>query len=208
MLDHGQELKLEEKYQGVLHYVDAKQFLAETPYTSHKINGAIKRFCHSTGAEKPRNFTEMEVFVADLFDFWVDSNPDVHIQGETVLHSALSNYIAFSIVWKAKSKSSSILNHALTGKVGTMIQFKNSLGQAVKMINSCAKRNSDINRKEIAAGLVMGYSKIMAISQGKEPVPEIPVDITRLIGAYLAGDKIVLDAAEKIKQLEYKPKAA
>lgn len=194
-----QERSLEFKYQGVLDYPEAKAFLKNTPYTAASINGAIKR----SGLEKPKNFIEMQEFVNDLADFWIDTNPEVHTDGEKVLYRALNNYIAYAIVWKSKSKSSSIFDPTLMGKCGAATTLKNSLGCANKMLNSRLSRNPDMNKEAVRDGLVMGYTAIMAISQGKDPVPEIPDDITRLIGAYMAGDKLVHTAAEKLK-IEYK----
>jgi hypothetical protein len=198
--NYEQERSLEFKYQGVLDYPEAEAFLKNTPYTAAKINGAIKR----SGLDLPKNFIEMEDFVTDLADFWLDANPEVHTDGEKVLYRALRNYVAYAKVWKAKSKSSSIFDPTLMGKCGVATTVKNSLGCANKMINSCAARNPNINREEIAKGLVLGYTAIMSISKGKDPVPEIPDDITRLIGAYMAGDKIALRAAEQIKMIEHK----
>ncbi|RLB94613.1 MAG: hypothetical protein DRH26_00665 [Deltaproteobacteria bacterium] len=196
-----QERSLEFKYQGVVGYVDAKQFLGKTPYTAAKINGAIKRFCNAEGVEKPTSFIDMETFVSDLADFWLDNNPDVHTDGEKILYRALSNYIAFAIVWKTKAKTSSIFDPTLMGSVGQMITFKNGLGQAVKIINSYAKRNPVINREEVAEGFVLGFSAILPLI-ANNTLPEVTEELTRLIGAYYAGDKNVLEAAESLKQIE------
>lgn len=198
--NYEQERSLEFKYQGVLDYPEAEAFLKNTPYTAAKINGAIKR----SGLDLPKNFVEMEGFVTDLADFWLDTNPEVHTDGEKVLYRALRNYVAYAKVWKAKSKSSSIFDPTLMGKCGFATTVKNSLDHSVKMTNSRAKRNPELNRSEIAEGFVMGHYAVMAISQGKDPMPEIPDDLTRLIGAYMAGDKIALRAAEQIKMIEHK----
>jgi hypothetical protein len=195
--DFEQERTLEFKYQGVLGYAEAKQFLDKTPYTAAKINGAIKR----SGLEKPKNFIEMEEFVNDLADFWLDTNPEVHTQGEVMLNQALSNYIAFAIVWKAKSKSSSILDPTLMNSTGQMIVIKNTLGQAIKICNSHAKRNPALNRKELAEGLILGFSALLPMV-AKNTLPEIPEKLTRLIGAFNAGDKNILKAANALTQIE------
>ena len=192
-----QERTLEFKYQGVLDYVDAKQFLSKTPYTAAKINGAIKR----SGLEKPKSFIEMEDFVNDLADFWLDTNPEVHTDGDKVLYRSLSNYIAFAIVWKSKSKTSSIFDPTLMGKVGKMITFKNGLGQAIKIINSHAKRDPSLNREEVAEGFILGFSSLLPMITNNN-APEIPEDLTRLIGAFFAGDKNILEAADALKQIE------
>jgi len=200
-VDATQEKKLERKYQGVLNYADAKQFLDATPYTAAKINGAIKRFCNSESVEKPRNFVEMETFVSDLSDFWLDNNPEVHTQGESILHSALSNYVAFTTVWKYKSKSSSIYVPELMAKCGVMIVVKNGLGNAIKVVNSYAKRNPELSRQDIVDGLIDGFSTLLPmIASNKLPEPSEP--LTRLLGAYLAGNKNILDAVEGLKQIE------
>ena len=195
--DFEQERSLEFKYQGVLGYADSKTFLSKTPYTAAKINGAIKR----SGLERPKSFVEMEDFVTELADFWLDNNPEAHTQGESMLNSALSNYVAFSTVWKAKSKSSSIFDPTLMASAGKMIVVKNGLGQAIKIINSYAKRNPELDRLEIAEGLVLGFAALLPLIANND-LPEIPEDLTRLIGAYYAGNKNVLEAAGSLKQLE------
>ena len=212
--DFKQEEILETKYQGVLTYVDAKHFLAETPYTAAKINGAIKRFCNSDdGYSKPVNFCEMEPFVNDLADFWIDTNPEVHTDGEKVLHEALSNYIAFSIVWKAKSKASNILNPELMAQVGKMLIFKNALSNAVKLVNSRIAHDTCPNKElygDFKNALPDSFFTILPIVQqlqsGKMQLPDGQTedDLNRLIGGFFAGNPSVIGAAQRLKQIENK----
>jgi len=202
-----QERSLEINYQGVLSYIEAKQFLKGTPYTASKIAGAIRRFCNSSDVEKPSNFIEMEPFVNDLADFWMDANPEAHEDGEALLHRALSNYVAFSIVWKTKSKSSSIFDPTLTGQVGAMLILKNSLSQAVKIGCSYAKRNPALTKKVLSEGFVLGYTALLPIIRNQEKSKtEIPEDLTRLIGSYLAGNPDTITLAESLHQIEHKDK--
>ena len=196
-----QERSLEFKYQGVLGYAESKQFLSKTPYTAAKINGAIKR----SGIETPSSFIEMEEFVNDLADFWLDTNPEVHTDGDKVLYQSLSNYIAFAIVWKHKSKTSSIIDPTLMKSAGQMIVFKNGLGQAIKIIASCAKRNPALNREEIAEGFILGFTYLLPLIANNS-LPEVPEDLTRSIGAYFAENKNLLAAASRVKQIDNKPK--
>jgi len=196
-MDFEKERTLEFKYQGVLGYAEAKQFLSKTPYTSAKINGAIKR----SGLEKPNSFIEMENFIKDLADFWLDANPEVHTDGEQVLYRSLSNYVAFAIVWKAKSKSSSIFDPTLMASTGQMIVIKNALGQALKITNSYAKRNPALNREELAEGYIIGFSTLLPMISNND-FPEIPETVTRLLGAYFAKDKNVLAVADSLRLIE------
>ena len=195
-----QERVLEHKYQGVLNYVDAKHFLDETPYTAAKINSAIKRFCNADGAETPKNFIDMELFVNDLADFWLDANPEAHDQGEHILHESLSNYIAFAIVWKHKSKSSGIYEPELMAKCGAMIVFKNTLGQVIKIHNSCVKRNPVLKREEIANGLIDGFALLLPMVANSQ-IPAPKEELTRLVGAYMAGNEQVLQIAGSLMPL-------
>jgi len=206
------EKKLESKYQGVLTYVDAKHFLENTPYTAAKINGAIKRFINGEADRKlPTLFIEMEEFVNDLADFWIDQNPDVHTDGEQVLHSALSNYIAFSTVWKAKSKTSKIINPDLMAQVGKMIVFKNALGQATMIVNSRLAHDTCPNKelyKDFKNILPESFFVILPIVAGLHdgtltlPEGQTESDLHRLIGGFFAGNPAVIGAAQKLKQLE------
>ncbi|MGD9825179.1 hypothetical protein [Desulfobacter sp.] len=205
-MDHSKERLLEQKYQGVLTYAEAKHFLDETPYTAAQINGAIKRFCNAEGLEKPKTFIDMEPFVNDLADFWLDVNPEVHDQGEIVLRNTLANYISFSIVWKAKSKSSYILTPELMGKCGVMIAVKNSLGVSVKAGMSASKRNPSIPKETLVEGMIdLHGASIQMFSENKLPEnSKLMEDFSRLAGALIAGDKSVLATAEQLKQIEHK----
>lgn len=194
------EAELEFNYQGVLEFVDAKQFLKETPYTSHQINGAIKRYCNKQEVEKPMNFTEMEKFIPEFVEFWLSENPEDHIDRLDLVNS-LNNYIPFSIVWKAKSQSSNIINPKLMGKVGQMIIFKNALGQAIKVCNSHAKRNPKLDRKELSEGLIMGFSSLLPMV-ANNALPEPPEALTRLVGAFNAGNENVLKTADSLRLIE------
>lgn len=212
------EKGLEAKYQGVLTYVDAKHFLEDTPYTSAKINGAIKRFVNSDPENNklPTLFIEMESFVNDLADFWIDQNPEVHIDGEQKLYDSLSNYIAFSIVWKAKSKASQIFTPSLMAQVGQMIVYKNALGSATMIVNSRLAHDTCPNKelyKEFKNVLPDAFFTILPITQkihkGELSLPEgqTESDLHRLIGGFFAGNPAVIGASQSLKQLEYNPEA-
>ncbi len=209
----NQEELLEKRYQGVLTYTDAKQFLAKTPYTAPKINGAIKRFCNAESAVKPETFIEMEEFVNDLADFWLDANPEVHANGERILHAALSNYVAFSIVWKAKSKASNIINPDLMNQAGKMLIWKNTLGSAVKMVNSRLAHDKCPNKElyqDFRNILPEAFCIMLPIVQGLQngsltlPEGQTENDLHRLIGAFFARHPAVTMANESLKQIEHK----
>jgi len=213
IFDKNQEEVLEQKYQGVLVYVDSKQFLDETPYTAAKINGAIKRL-HSSDSDikKPINFMEMEPFVNDLADFWLDANPDVHTKGEKMLHSALSNYVAFAIVWKAKSKASSIVSPELMNQAGKMLILKNTLGSAVKMVNSRLAHDKCPNLElygDFKNILPEAFFTMLPIVEGLQrgtlaiPEGQTENDLHRLIGGFFAGDPSVIGASKNLKQIEH-----
>ena len=215
-MDIQQERTLEWKYQGVLMNTEAKQFLTETPYTGPKIVGAIKRFCNSEGAVKPTTFVEMELFVNDLADFWLDANPELHTDGEDTLHAALSNFIAFSNVWKAKSKASNIISPEFQRLVGRMLIWKNTLMSSTKLVNSrlahddCPNRELYGDFKNVLPEAFMVMLPIVeGIQNGKLKLPEgqTEADLHRLIGCFFAGDKVVIDAVNALKQIEYKPKS-
>ena len=212
-MDINQEELLEQKYHGLLVYTDAKQFLEKTPYTGPKITGAIKRFCNAEDATKPDTFVEMESFVNDLADFWIDSNPEIHSKGERILRSALSNYVAYSIVWKAKSKSSNIISQDLVKNVGLLLARKNALVSAFKIINSRLAHDNCPN-KEIYADLKKCLAEaffvmlplVHGIETGKLTLPEGQTenDLHRIIGGFFAGNPAVLGANLSMKQIEHK----
>lgn len=207
------EKELEKKYQGVLTYVDSKYFLDATPYTSAKINGAIKRFRNAEGVSEPTTFVEMEIFVNDLADFWIDQNPEIHTQGEALLHESLSKYIAFSKVWKAKSKNLQIFTPSFMYQVGKMIVLKNTLNQAVKLINSRIAYDKCPNRalySDFRDILPDAFTLLLPVINGLQtgsltlPPGQTEDDLHRLIGAFFAGDKAVLESVAVLKQLEHK----
>lgn len=208
-----QEEMLEWKYQGSVPYVDAKHFLDSTPYTAQKINGAIKRFCNSEGAEKPKTFTEMEPFVNDLADFWLDANPETHTNGEHILHAALSNYIAFSIVWKEKAKSSNIVAPELMAQVGKMLVLKNTLAASTMVINSrlahdkCPNRELYGDFKTILPDTFFTMLPIInSLQEGTYVLPEGQTqgDLNRLIGGFFAGNPAIIAVSDNLKQIEHK----
>lgn len=208
------EKEFELKYQGVLTYVDAKHFLENTPYTSAKIGGAIKRFINGeTDRYLPCLFIEIDEFVNDLADFWLDANPEVHIQGESVLHDSLSNYIAFQHVWKTKSKNSQIFTPSLMAQVGKMICLKNALGAATMIVNSRIAHDKCPNRElygDFKKALPDAFMSILPIVHGIQsgslvlPEGQTEADLHRLIGSFFAGNTAVLSMAQDLKQIEYK----
>ena len=213
MVEMKKEKELEREYQGVLGYCEAKEFLKNTPYTAAKISGAITRFCRKEERNKPKTFIEMELFVSDLIDFWLDVNPDVHIDGEFVLQQTLKNYIAFSIVWKAKAKASNILNSELSKQVGKMLVIKNALGNAVKVINSRIAHDECPNleiykdfKKQLPEAFMNVLPFTTALFDGTLKLPEgkTQQDINRLIGAYLSDNPKVIEAVNALKQIETK----
>ncbi|MBF0229189.1 MAG: hypothetical protein HQK63_06300 [Desulfamplus sp.] len=206
------EQKLETKYQGVLTYVDAKHFLENTPYTAAKINGVIKRFVNSDRENNklPTLFIEMESFVNDLADFWIDQNPEVHTDGESTLHNCLSNYIAFSIVWKAKSKASQIINPDLMAQVGQMIVYKNALGHATMIVNSRIAHDACPNKElygDFKNALPDAFLTILPVVHGLHtgqltlPEGQTESDLNRLIGGFFAGNPAVIGATQSLKQI-------
>ncbi|WP_300458646.1 hypothetical protein [Desulfobacula sp.] len=211
--DFDKERRLEQKYQGVLAYTEAKGFLRETPYTSAKITGAVKRFIKAEGIEKPKNFTEMESFVNSLVDFYLDANPEAHTDGEFILHQSVSNYIAFSQVWKIKARTSTILDPDLMGTVGNWLAARSSLASMSMVIPSMAKRANGYN-KELYDQMKQDLPYIFqsfyitghALSKGKVALPENKSQeaVTRMIGAFYAGDKGIIEAVEKLDQIENK----
>lgn len=212
----SQERDLESKYQGVLAYVEAKEFLRETPYTAQKIAGAMKRFEKSEGAEKPTTFSEMEAYVSDLMDFWLDANPNDHAGGEITLRNSVANYVAYSVVWKVKARRSAILSPDLMGTVGQWLAARSALASMSMIIPSMAKRLGDGKDSyiEFKTDLPYIYQTLYAagsqIVQGKLELPESETqqDLARLIGAFYAGDPGVLLATESLKMIEHKENAA
>jgi len=212
----SQERDLESKYQGVLAYVEAKEFLRGSPYTSQKIAGAMKRFEKSEGAQKPTTFSDMEVYVSDLVDFWLDTNPNDHTDGEATLRSSVANYVAYSVVWKVKARKSAILSPDLMGTVGNWLAHRSALNGMAVVIPSMAKRLGDGDSRyiEFKNDLPYIYQTLYVtgsqIVRGKLELPESETqkDLSRLIGAFYAGDPGVLLAAESLKQIEHKEQAA
>jgi hypothetical protein len=204
------EKKLERKYQGVIGYVESKDFLEKTGYTSGKIRGALTRYCKEHEVERPGTFIEMESFVIDFVDWWLDENIEIHKYGELKLHDAVSNYLAFVDVWKAKSKSLSIYTPELMKQVGMMLIVKNTLSHAVKIGYSYAKRNPELKPEELKDGFLLGFAALLptvaAIHSGEIELPANfdSEGLTRLIGAYLAGDKQIEGIVKSLNQIEEK----
>ena len=204
------EKKLERKYQGVIGYVEAKQFLSGTGYTAAKIRGALTRYCKSHGVERPVTFIDMESFVVDFVDWWLDENVEIHEYGERKLYDAVSNYLAFVTVWKAKSKSLSIYTPELMKQVGMMLIIKNTLSHAVKIGYSYAKRNPSLKPEELKDGFLSGFAALLptvaALHSGELELHDNfdSEGLTRLIGAYMAGDKHIDGIVKRLNQIEDK----
>lgn len=205
-IDFNQERVLENQYQGVLGYAEAQDFLKQSPYTAGQIRGAIQRFCNSTETDRPGTFTEMEVFVSDFIDWWLDLEPEKHTIGEFTLRQCVSNYLAFTSVWKKKSQTSNILNPEIMKAVGMSLMLKNSLGTATKAAFSYAKRNPALSAENLCNGFLMAHNTLLPFLAGKWEITNANVseDIARLIGGYLAGDQLVLAASDKLKMIESK----
>ncbi len=207
------EKELEHKYWGVLAYPEAKEFLKGTPYTGSKIAGAIGRFCRQENIERPTTFIEMEPFVNDFVDFWLDANPEIHQTGELKLHKAASNYLAFATVWKAKSTASIIFSPKYMNLTGKMIIAKNALGIGLRLVNS---RISHENENGGDANKIENFQQIkdllpdavmlsMPIAQGLQtkaislPKGQKITDLTRLIAAYFNGNTNILSISNTLK---------
>ncbi|WP_333664743.1 hypothetical protein [Desulfobacter postgatei] len=157
----------------------------------------------------PTSFVEMGPFVNDFIDFWLDANPEVHTKGEDVLRRSVANYLAYASVWKTKSKTSSIIDPVLMASAGKSLQIRNVLSHTVKTVFSYAKRNPTLNPQDLIEGFTEAFylvtPLIHKIDTGELPLPEgkHTEDLTRLIGGFLAGDKAVIDAADKLRLIEY-----
>lgn len=204
------EKEFERKYQGVLGYVEAKQFLEKTGYTAARIRGALTKYCKLKGLNRPESFVEMEAFVVDFADWWLDEDTAFHKYGERKLYEAVSNYLAFVDVWKAKSKSLSIYTPELMKQVGMMLIVKNTLSHAVKIGYSYAKRNPELKPEELKDGFLLGFAALLptvaAIHSGEIELPDNfdSEGLTRLIGAYLAGDKQIEGIVKRLNQIDDK----
>lgn len=214
MLDFNLTLKrekeLEREYQGVIGYVEAKQFLEKTGYTAAKIRGALTKYCKLNELNRPESFVEMEKFVVDFVDWWLDEETAFHKYGERKLYEAVSNYLAFVDVWKAKSKSLNIYTPELMKQVGAMLIIKNTFAHAVKIGYSYAKRNPELSPDDIREGFLQGFTLLLPYVQGVE-TGKIELfedvkfdDLTRLVGAYMAGDANIIEASEALKQIDHK----
>lgn len=197
MEEMKKEKALERDYQGVLGYCDSKEFLKNTPYSAAKINGAITRFCRKEDRQRPETFIEMEDFIPDLIDFWLDANPEIHLKGDRVLERVLKNYIPFAIVWKAKAKASNILSPELSKQVGQILIIKNALGNAVKTVNSRIAHDKCVNpelykdfKEQLADAFIAVIPITTALFNGTLKLPEgkNEQDINRLIGSFLASN--------------------
>ena len=208
-----QEEILEKQYFGVLAYADAKDFLRGTPYTGAQITGAIGRFCRSDSSiKKPETLFDMENFVKDFIDFWIDANPEVHTDGELVLNQSVSNFMAFSRVWKEKSRKSMVFNPDYMKLTQAMIDAKNSLTMGMKLFNSRIKHEKDSGNlskadlyKKVRDMLPEAVTIAMPIAHGLQtgelilPEGEKIEDLTRLLAAYFSGDQTLLNLSKSIK---------
>ena len=219
------EIELEKKYFGVLFFVDAKEFLKKTPYTSAKISGAIGRFCRAEDAEIPSIFLDMETFVNDFCDFWLDANPEVHELGETVLNQAVTNYVAYQYVWAEKCKRSLVFTPEYLGLAGKMSTGKSALAVGTRFLNSRishCKGSGDIEkakaltdfRESLPEAVTLSMPIIEGLEKGRVSLPEGETldDLMRLLAAYFSGDVAMLNTSKALKlkgddykyQIEYK----
>jgi hypothetical protein len=206
------ELKLEEKYLPVLAYVEASKLLSSYQITAGKIRGAITSFCRKEGYERPQTFEEMEnEFVPDFLDWWLDTRPEFH-EGidETQTRNAVEKYLAFTTVWKAKFKNHEILSNQYKIQASTMLTVKNTLSASLKALMSYNKRIGKIDQGELKKVFPEIFQALLpaifGIQSGMVILPENNKedDLTRLIGSFFAGDHVALNAASKIKSIEYK----
>ncbi len=102
----------------------------------------------------------------------------------------------------------------LMASAGKSMQIRNVLGHTVKTVFSYAKRNPALNAQELVDGFTQAFylvtPLIHKIDSGELPMPEgkNTDDLTRLIGGFLAGDKSVIEAADRLRLIEYQESVA
>ena len=65
------------------------------------------------------------------------------------------------------------------------------------------ERKPELNRNEIAEGFIMGFSALLPMISNND-FPDIPEKVTRLLGAYFAGNKNVIDVADSLVLIDRK----
>lgn len=205
------EKKLETKYLPVLAYVEAGKLLADYRLTAGKIRGAITSFCRVAQYERPQLFTEMENdFTPDFMDWWLDNSPEIHkYLDEADTREAVNKYLAYVDVWKAKFKNNEIMTPHYVIQASTMLTVKNALSAAVTAWLSYNKRIDKLKQSDIVKVFPEMFQSLLPTIHGlqtgliQQPTGTRIEDVSRLIGAYYAGNKTLIDMAESLKQIEY-----
>ena len=198
------ELQLEHQYINVLSYVEAKDLLKTHEHTAGKIRGAISRYCKKADIERPITFVEMEMFVPDMVDWWLDENPEYHNGlNESRTKEAVDLHLAFTTVWKAKVKNNDVLSNMQQLMASTMLTVKNSLAAALKSLLSYNKRNPKLSQENIRDAFVLAFKSVLPLihelQSGKSQLPSNKAmdDITRMIGTYMADNQKALAEPSK-----------
>ncbi|MCP4339841.1 MAG: hypothetical protein GY799_13360 [Desulfobulbaceae bacterium] len=215
-MNREKELRLEEKYLPVLAYVEASKLLSTSQITSGKIRGAITSFCRAEKYERPTTFEEMEAeFIPDFLDWWWETRPDFHVDlDEAQTREAVKNYLAFTTVWKAKFKNHEIVSNQYRIQASTMLTVKNTLAASLKAQLSYNKRIGKIDQGELRKVFPEIFQALLpvifSLQSGLVVLPDgnKEDDLTRLIGGFFAKDPAIIDASNKIKQIEYNQDAA
>jgi len=208
------EEQYENEFKKVLSHVEANGVLEGYAYTAGQIRGAITRYCRIHEENKPDNFTDMrEYFVPDFMDWWLDENPEIHKGNSDIdIRDAVERYLAFTHVYKTKVKKNTMISDEVQIAAATTLVVKNSLAHAVKSGHSYAKRNANVSIKNFVKALPEVFQNILPIVHGLQTgAIEMSIrykddEMSRIIGAYLAGNANVLDMVKKIKTLEIENK--
>lgn len=203
------ERDLETEFISALSCTEAKALTMPHGYTAGKIRGAITRYCRNEEIDRPTTFCELKEFTPDFVDWWLDTNPEAH-EGlaETRTVAAVDAYLAYTTVWKAKSKNNEVISSRYKIMASTHLLVKNSLASAIKAALSYNKRLPKTSQQEIIEAFPKAYLAILPAtysmqSGGFDPINNKQIDeIGSLIGGYFAKDKNVLDAVSGLKQLE------
>lgn len=213
MEDKKKEILLERQYRYVLDYTEIDQLVEGSKLKGSQIRGWLTSYCNQEKATRPTTFCEMEEFAGDFIDWCLEAKGDDLSSGgvtESALSEAVRAYLAFATVWKAKIKGKLLLDNKQQLSGDLFLLHKNALGTGMKTINSQLKRNPGASAEQIKAGMIAGYSETLAVAQGRKGLLTTPEteDVARLIGAYFAGDKIAIEAAQNLKALGHTPEQA
>ena len=195
------EAQLEQELSCVLHHNTIASVLNGYEVSGRSIGAAIKAYCKTEHVGLPDNFTDAEVFVTNVHDFWEETKPGFHerLTFETV-REGIRRYLAFKHIWKEKVSNNNTEIPQLQVQASTTLTLKSALAAAVIAGHSHTKNDPRLRPGELAEAMEITFQALLPVIHKIQKSGELEDDKVK----FLAKKIQHIIESEEFELIEYK----